>query len=184
MNAGNFFLGKLFFRNKPLFWLVLVFIIGQGFFTYKGVQTLPFFHFGMYSEVFAPKDHYELLSIYLDSMKIDQKNSNGIPFDFVIETLEYYQGLQQLQFKDPILATINKRFENRVGEITLSNITSRLANDSRDAENYKEWLMNLLQRNFNEDAKTLRIEIVTYEYVDKRMVEVNRELLFEHAESE
>ena len=138
----------------------------------------------MYSEVFQAQQQYEIMSIELDGFKITHDNANRLPLDFVVETLEYYHSLKNQEFKDPILATINKRFQGRVDENTLNRLVCNLSNGKEDAQRYQHWLLNFLHSYVNEDAKVLRVVIEKYEYLNGLLVKVDSELLFQYANAE
>jgi len=49
------FLKQVYQINKGLLILFILFILGQTLFTYKGVETVPFFNYGMYSDPMKQK---------------------------------------------------------------------------------------------------------------------------------
>ena len=106
------YLKKLYFHSKKIFFLAISFCILQAFFIYKGVESFPFFNFGMYSEKQAPKQTYSGIII-----KTDGKNFNyySLPFltkEMLVEPLNHYALLKKNDFTDePITKTIEKRLK-------------------------------------------------------------------------
>ena len=184
MDTGKLFLPRLFKRNKLLFYCAIFFILGQGFFTYKGVETIPFFNFGMYSEVYTLLEEHKVIAIYLDTTRIDKQPKSRFPLGLVIETLDYFQQLNERNFSDTILITINKRFKNRLSEDLLNKVIEQLANDSADKLAYQEWAFNFIKSFYHEDALKLRVEVERYKFVDNRLNFIGKDLLFEYGSTE
>ncbi len=68
-----YFWQKAWLCDPKLFLLFLLFVVGQIFFTYKGVETLPFFNYGMYSAPLAKAEtieHYRLIINQKDSFRL------------------------------------------------------------------------------------------------------------------
>jgi hypothetical protein len=69
-------LSKSFQINKLLFLAFVLFVCGQVFFTYKGVETFPFWNYGMYSAKLAKHVKLETYNLYINGKKLDL---NSIP---------------------------------------------------------------------------------------------------------
>lgn len=104
-----------------LFTLAALFVLGQLFFTYKGVETLPFYNYGMYSAPLAATDTFEQLEVFIDRKAWNYHEAWAFPADFLESQLAFYNKMQRLDFKDPVLRTVRSRFgsnsgwENRLG---------------------------------------------------------------------
>ena len=64
-------------RDKLLFLFFLVFIIGQAVFTIKGVETFPFWNYGMYSAITEKPKNIEVTKLIINEREF---NLNKAPF--------------------------------------------------------------------------------------------------------
>lgn len=158
---------QLLLHHAPLvLGMSCCFIIGQLFFSYKGVETLPFFNYGMYSAPTPPSHSqrsYTLVSCYNANGK--HLALNHLPSPYPIRLLQYqlhyYQQLKTNQWETPVLSSIQQRlgkghtweafFLERLHPVYYDTAQAeqgfiqQLFNDSMDIfirqENYK-WVKN------------------------------------------
>ena len=64
------FLYRVLQTDKALFIFFSLFILAQIFFTYKGVENIPFFHYGMYSARHAAQESYTIYRIQIDTTSV------------------------------------------------------------------------------------------------------------------
>lgn len=133
----NSYFFKVWQKNKLLFGALVLFVFGQVFFSYKGVETLPFFNYGMYSEPLEPKEFYTTISIYDENDQYinlyDKKATRFWQYQ-----LAYYAQLSAQDYQDPSLKTIQSRF----GQTKFSNYLAQyLSNDKKAEARFSEFLI-------------------------------------------
>ncbi len=123
--------------------------------TYKGIETIPIFHWGMYSSIYPPLNEYDRKVILVNGDELNLANPNDIAPGYLFSILDYYQVLKSNDFHDPILQVIDKRFSTfpALKEIA----TTRLANDREAQNNFRNWLCNYLQCAREEKFETIKI---------------------------
>jgi hypothetical protein len=84
------YLKKVIELDKTIFIIIIIFIMGQGFFTYKGVETFPFFNYGMYSSIFSKPEFLEVLYLKINDNKVNIKDSKYKSNSFISSQLNYY----------------------------------------------------------------------------------------------
>ncbi len=110
------YLPDLYKRSKCWFIAILGFIICQLFINYKqGVVVSPFYHYGMYSEVFLPKKEYIVPEIRVNGALLKTKDFNPQFWDKIIQPLIlfdstdnwnrkiYFNEIEPLNIKDSAL---------------------------------------------------------------------------------
>jgi hypothetical protein len=173
---GNIFLIKVYRQNKLLFCFFSLFILGQAFFFYKGVETTPFYLYGMYSAKQSPKKTYPVFIIEINGKEFNYDKLPSASREMIISSLEHYRTLEENNFRDTILPVIEKRFKGKVTEETFQVIANRLTNDSTDRIPYQNWLKEYLKETTGEEIKSLRVFTKQFSYDLKPE---NKELLFE-----
>ena len=139
----NSYLYLLWQNNKSLFSLLLIFVLGQAFFTYKQVETTPFFNYGMYSEPCIPTTSYASVFVYKNDVKIPL-NQAAVSPTFLQYQLDYYA---KLISQDSLDYTINT-IENRFGKGTACSkyLIPYLSNSPKSIKKFppklERWLKN------------------------------------------
>ena len=172
------FLKKVYNENKFLFYLFSFFCLGQFFFLFKGVETTPFYLYGMYSEKETPQKEYSIFIIEVNDKEFNYDALPAANREMIISSLEHYFALDQNNFYDTILPTVEKRFNGKVSEEKNQIIVSRLTNDSTDKAPYQKWLKNYLAETMKADIKSLKIYNAYFSYEPKLHLQ-RKELLFE-----
>lgn len=127
-------------------------ILGQLFFTFKGIETFPFRNYGMYSEPLVTPIINNEYVVYINDSVYQLNELPGINHAFLKNNLDYYGLLKAHNFIDPIESTIDARFKN---DAIQEFFVSKLANkDSVVAQN---WFRNYLQSRTGWKIERLRI---------------------------
>jgi hypothetical protein len=124
------FLYRVWQKDKLLFTLFALFILGQLFFTYKGVENTPFFHYGMYSATHPAHDSYTVYRIEIDTTPVLSGNN----------TISEYDGMKQQGFKDSLDKVISHRFSGSTAE----KLRSVLLNTAKMDTPYQKWLFSYI----------------------------------------
>lgn len=161
------YLTQLYKRRRPLFFVVLAFCVGQGFFMVKGVETVPFFLFGMYSEPMPEQVMYSGIMVEEDGEALDLSSLPGLRKDMIITPVERYLLLSQQQFEDPILPVVRKRFEDHVPASTYFTLREHLSNAPADRPAFYAWFRSYLEATYGRPMGTLRVYQVGGTYGSK-----------------
>lgn len=134
------FLYKVWQRDKILAGLFVLFILGQVFFTYKGIENTPFFHFGMYSAPQQMQPSYPVYRIDVGRAQVRSGSFYDQQREIVYNTLAAYDGLQQLHWQDSLDKVITHRFSG----ITADHLRTALLNSSSMDIPYQRWLFSYI----------------------------------------
>ncbi|MGH1338270.1 MAG: hypothetical protein ACRBFS_19255 [Aureispira sp.] len=134
----NSYLVQLWKRDKKLAALISVFIIGQLFFSYKQIETLPFFNYGMYARSSPPAATYTHYQLYNAQQK-PVLLSNYASATFLAYQLPYYHQLQQQKIINaPLKTTIQQRFATF--PVLETYLIEQLTNDTSSLPHAQQWL--------------------------------------------
>src|SRR5690242_10866955 len=103
-------LKDLYAKWKPMFWMVMAFMLFQGFFMYKGIQSVPFFLFNMYSTRIAGSDTSPVYTVYLNGKLFPVDRLSGRERETLLGSFSYYQKLKDNNFHATDSLTISQRF--------------------------------------------------------------------------
>lgn len=134
------FLYRVFERDKTLFALFVLFILGQVFFTYKQVENTPFFHYGLYSAMHHAHESYTVYNITIDKNPVKSRDFPDGQREVVYNTIALYDRLKQLGFKDPLDKVISKRLSGHSAEYA----RSVLLNNAKMDTAYQKWLFQYI----------------------------------------
>lgn len=164
----NSYFFKVWRRNKLLFAVLILFVFGQSFFSYKQVETLPFFNYGMYSQPVQIRDIYTTVSIYDENnhfINLYEKKATR----FWQYQLAYYANFVENDYLDPSLHTIQSRFGK---QSFLSNyLTQHLCNDKKEGLHFPEFLIQKIK------IKESKICRENYKWVKFNFKKVNSKTL-------
>jgi hypothetical protein len=148
-----------------MFFFVLVFIFTQSFFTYKGVQTIPFFNYGMFSEPAQNNRVSEKYIIKLDGKKLDIENSDNNIFPYMLyENLRIYKKLVDPNYNDVVLKAIDNRFKFKVSPETYNKLVSQIWNNQETIDKFPTWLTKFIAKRTKSSFKLLEFEVEYYTY--------------------
>ncbi len=134
------FLQLVYQKDRPLFVLFMLFIVGQVFFTYKHVENTPFFHFGMYSAIHHQHQTYTVYNIVVSETPVRSLDFHDSQRELVYNTIATYDGLKQLGFRDSLDKVISKRMSGQRANYA----RSVLLNNARMDTPYQKWLFQYI----------------------------------------
>jgi hypothetical protein len=135
------FLYRVLQKDKMLFTVFILFILGQLFFTYKGVENTPFFHYGMYSAPHIAQQTYPVYAIVIDTTRVRSGNFFDAQREIVYNTISAYDGLQHQDFKDSLHKVITKRFRtSSMADV----LRADLLNNPKMDTPYQKWLFSYI----------------------------------------
>ncbi len=144
-------------RNKII---LLSLLAAQLFFTYKGVETAPFFHFGMYSTVQQKVDSVEIIQLQINQKPFLISNLPLLSQEFLTNNIFYFEQLQKNNFIDDNLKVVEKRFQTWLSPNLYQFITQQLCNGYIHPNDFNQWLKNYLQPYSVEKIDSLNYQII------------------------
>ena len=148
------YLVQLYQQNKILFYLIIVFIVLQGFFTYKGVECFPFFNYGMYSEPIEKKHRNEGVIFIINDSIYDIEKQQNINSSFLLNTVNHYLKIKYNNFEDPVLQVLKSRFEKY--PIIMDFLKPKLINNHTHKK-YSAWIRSYLEIKLDLSIKSIQI---------------------------
>lgn len=147
----------LYSHNKWLLGVVLAFVLGQAFFIYKGVETTPFFNYGMYSEVANSKTYYTNLELHKDNELVPLEELSYFSSHFLAYQICYHQKMLDRDSIDGTIATIEQRFgkESRLTQY----LTPLLTTSPEKLHQFDSWITNYT------GIEDLQITAKKYQYI-------------------
>lgn len=143
----NTYLCKLYVKDKLLFYAISIFIAGQLFFTFKGVETFPWLNYGMYSQVKLPGyvERYDVYNIKIGGSDIYYGKLLDPQREMVFSSLDYYRKIGYLNNDEARLEkVIDDRLAKKLNPTQLQFVKSRLLNSADVKEAYPPWLLRYL----------------------------------------
>ena len=122
-----------------MFVLVILFIVVQIYIMYKGVETVPFFIFNLYSGKIQPSDTTRLATFYINGKKFNTDNLINREQETLLGSYDYYIKLRSSGFIATDTSTINKRFKGKVPLTLYKCIYNRLTNAWVNDSIYLYW---------------------------------------------
>ena len=172
------YLQKLFVHSKKLFFLFTIFCLLQLFFTYKGIETFPFFNFGMYSEKKPPIEIYEGVIIKTDGKIFNYSSLPSLNKEMLIEPLVRYSELKKKHFIDePLLSAVEKRFKTRISNENYEYCLGHLTNSVKDTIAFQQWFKNYLEFSTNQSFKNIEVYAGNYYYDTSSRLQLKDSLL-------
>ncbi len=167
----SWFLIQVYRLDRRLFWLLLIFVAGQSFLIYKGVETVPFFHWGMYSSAYPAKTEYHTTGLAVDDSLIRIDQLKEIPPGYLQSILDRYALLNQQAFHDPILDVIHHRLGSFPAFETFA--ISRLTDPPNSPQRFEEWLCKYLGRNEGVASGSINLVDCRYAWDSTRFTLIN-----------
>lgn len=143
----NTYLYKLYVKDKLLFYAISIFITGQLFFTFKGVETFPWLNYGMYSQFKLPgyTERYEVYSVKIGGSDIYYNKLLDPQREMVFSSLDYYYKIGHLNGDEArIEKVIDDRLGRKLNPTQLQFVKSRLLNNKDVKEKYPPWLLRYI----------------------------------------
>ena len=120
-----------------MFWVVLIFILAQAFFMFKGIENVPFFLYHMYGQKHPPRDSIGVYLIKTSKGYFDHKKLSNREQEILTNSVSYYVNLKNAG--DDINESIKKRFGKIVGGSGYEYLQRHLSNDSLAMAKFPEW---------------------------------------------
>ena len=136
----NYFL-ELWRKDRLVFLLIIFFVSAQLFFTVMGVETFPFVHWGMYSEIQHPKNDFTVYKVIAGNESVKLSGMIDCKKSLVTHSLEKYDELVSSSFREKEEAVISKRATLTGNE---NFLRSKILNDSVQVKKYPLWLLQYL----------------------------------------
>lgn len=169
---GNLYLVKLWNTSKLLFLGVCIFILGQAFFTYKGILNFPFFPYEMYAQPTQKTETKDLISISVNEKYFNYTLLPSWTEGTILTTVNYYQRYQMgnnwahhawlSRFGTP-----HTPFQNL--------IYHRLVPTESQMATYPEWVSNYIENAIHQPVNSLLITRKKYTYELQRLVPTGEE---------
>ena len=116
------FLTDTYQKSKLLFGVFILFVVGQIFFTYKGVETVPFFHYGMYSEPMPAKTNGYWLISGNDTLNDELTHLSRA---FLFQNINHHKQLKKNEINSVPIYSAQEIFKSeqtkQIGNQTLEN---------------------------------------------------------------
>ncbi|HUH74494.1 MAG TPA: hypothetical protein VLZ75_08800 [Chitinophagales bacterium] len=168
------YLYKLWNTSKLLFLGVSLLILGQAFFTYKGIMTMPFFPYQMYAFPQKKSESKEILSINING---EQFNYTALPNwteGNIINTVNYYHRYQQGN------NWAHHAWMSRFGtpQTPFQKLTyHRLVPSEKQIATYPEWIANYIANATHQPVNAVLITRKKYTYELQRLVPTGEETI-------
>jgi hypothetical protein len=125
-----------------MFVVVVLFIIVQIIILIKGVETVPFFIFNLYSGKITPADTTRMVTYYLNGKKFNTEHLINREKETLLGSYDYYLKLRSGDFLATDTNTINKRFKGKIPDQLYHIIYKRLTNARVNDSIYLYWWRN------------------------------------------
>lgn len=161
----NSYLAQVYSKSVLVFWLFILFIVGQTFFTYKGVDTFPFINYGMYSGPYPKNYNLPNTMLYINDKRVSTFNMPKPAKELILITSRHY--FEYWEKGDPVENVLSKRFIDILPETIYSILHSRLINDYKKLRMYPEWARKYFEKATGEKVNKMTIMRCNY-YFDYR----------------
>ncbi|MBX2901961.1 MAG: hypothetical protein KF872_00300 [Chitinophagales bacterium] len=158
------YLVELFRSDKLLFVLVILFIAGQVFFTWKGVETFPFLNYGMYSGKAGNADTVEVIALRIDNKPACITCLSDVQGAMVQGSFTWYNAMVQHGYSDSTQKVFDKRFAQRLSPENYRLLASRILNDSTQIKRFPAWLFQYIADMRLIENPVMEAHIVTAKY--------------------
>lgn len=135
-------------------------LLGQLFFTYKSVETVPFFNYGMYSAIQNHCDSVAIIELLVDNEKAKITNLPLLCQEFLTNNIFYFHYHKSQNYNDDNLNTINKRFNSWLTTPQIDFIKQQLCNQFITEAQFNDWLIRYIQPFYKQTIKTVAYSIV------------------------
>jgi hypothetical protein len=132
------FIKRLFSEWRVLFWIVLVLILAQLFFMYKGIENVPFFLYHMYGQKHSHKDSATVLLVKTENGYIRNKSFSNRQEELLFNSAGYWLWLKN-SARDTILPVVESRFKGRVPASMYTWLEKQLSNGSAAVDSFPAW---------------------------------------------
>lgn len=130
---------------KKKIWKIalLLFCVGQMYFTYKGIENVPFFHYGMFSYSMSRDTVYYYVKI--DGKEIDLDKSIALNTNVLLYNIKNYERYKEGDTQ--VRSIIHHRVDSVLYYDINKMMQKRICN-SKDDDIYKSWFARYLKREY------------------------------------
>jgi hypothetical protein len=132
------FIKRLFNGWRALFWIVLVLILAQVFFMYKGIENVPFFLYHMYAQRHSHHDSATVLLVKTQDGYMSNKSFSNRQEELLFNAAGYWLSLKS-SVRDTILPVVESRFKNRLPAGMYARLQQQLSNSSAAIDSFPAW---------------------------------------------
>jgi hypothetical protein len=132
------FLKRLYREWRVFFWVLLVLLLAQAFFMYKGIENAPFFLYHMYAQQHSHNDSATVLLAKTENGYFTNKSFSNRQEELLFNAAGYYL-LLKASARDTILSVVKSRFGNRVPAGIYAVIEQQLSNSSAAIDSFPAW---------------------------------------------
>ena len=133
------FVSKIYKEWRSFFWMVITFLVGQFYFVAKGIETIPFFLYHMFSAPHPASDTVVVMLVKTPNGYLNLSKSGGRAVEMLMNNTALYNERLYTGSTDPLTSTVNNRFRDRVGSNTFQYLEHSLLNHRDDFAAYPEW---------------------------------------------
>lgn len=133
------FLKDLYRRWRTMFYMVLLFLFGQFYFMYKGIETMPFFLMHMYSAPDTTVNSFHEKHLFINGKKFDIRSLSDRETETLMGSLDYFSNLKKSNFYATDTNSIRKRFKKRLPAKWYNYVYQKLTNASLNDTTYLNW---------------------------------------------
>lgn len=133
------FLTKVYREWKLFFYVIIVFIAGQAFFMFKGIENVPFFLYHMFSTPHAPADSVHVLLVNTPHGYFNTNKLSGREREMLLNSANYYDESKQRNFQDPLVMTVRKRIAPIADSTELAQMEKKLVNQPAAFDEFPAW---------------------------------------------
>jgi hypothetical protein len=140
------FITRLYREWRMLFWVVLLFIAGQAFFMYKGIENVPFFLYHMYAKNHPPRQSLTIYQVVTDRGLVNMSQYSSRAEELLFNSLGAYLAVRQAGNTDPIDVDIHNRFAGWLPARWYGLVKARLSNSDSALHGYPDWWERYFRR--------------------------------------
>ena len=167
------YLSKVYRQWRLFFWAILVFIAGQFFFMFKGIQNIPFFLYHMFSTTHAPADSVQVFLVKTPQGYFNTNELGGREREMLLNNLGYYFAGKAAGFKDPLQPTVYHRLASRWPEQHRKFISEGLLNSPQAFNSFPAWWQRYFDQIQNAHADSIQVvSAFVYPGISTRVREV------------
>lgn len=132
------FIKKLYREWRMLCWALLLLIVAQGFFMFKGIENVPFFLYHMYSGSHPSHDSLTVYWVKTPSGYVNSRDFSNRQQELLYNSIGYYVSLKN-STRDTVLQVVQQRFASRVSPGTYAYLQQSLGNSPAAIDSFPAW---------------------------------------------
>lgn len=164
ISAFFMYLQQVYKHNRWLFLIIIFFITGQLFINYKhGLVISPFYHYGMFSDVFTPINTYEIIKVEQNGKILRGQDFSAQEWDKIILPVVYFANINSSN------SLFNTDIKRLVAQLHLSAAEKNFLLKCNYQE-FENWYKNYLRQVTNQQTTSLHIYFHQYRYALNTLV--------------